>query len=159
MNPFNDHLNFSNNIWDNAYLRRSLTEAEIYNPDERRKLRGQKAGMMRLDDLIALERAIEFPQAHGINPQQVQSLKRVIGDIKRPGPKVPGSPKIRALDADIRRSQKRYAKVFGTEFENEGIADVSDLRQAISFLKTRKHRKEFGGVFPPTSVMPTSSNY
>lgn len=151
-NPFKDHLNLSNNYHDavrqiqeaqlDDILFNALVEAEIHDPDERRKLRGQKAGMLRMDDLIALEKAIESPQSHGINPQQVKSFKRVVGDIKRSGPKVPGSPKIRALDADIRRSQKKYAKVFGTEFENEGVADVSDLRQAISFLKTRKHRKK-----------------
>ena len=159
MNFFNDHLNLSNNIWDNAHIHRLLQEAEIYNPEQRRKMRGQKAGMMRLNDLIALERAIDYPQSHNVTPAQVKSFRRVVGDIKRQGPRSPGSPTIRGLDADIRRSQSKYAKVFGTELEDEGVADVADLRNAISFLKTRKHRKAFHGVFPPTTVMPSSSNY
>jgi hypothetical protein len=159
MNFFKDHLNFSNNIWDNAYIQRSLQEAEIYNPEQRRQMRGQRAGSMRLNDLIALERAIDYPQSHGIGPDEVKSFRRVVGDIKKEGPRNPGNLKIRALDADIRKSQARYAKVFGTEFEDEGVSDVADLRKAISFLKTRKHRKAFHGVFPPTSVMPTSTNY
>ncbi len=98
-----------------------LQEAEIYSP-EQMLARGRSPE-------AAAKRASLLKKIEG---SKDPSLVRVAADIKDTGMPSPGSEKVEAARAANRAAKERYKGVYGTDFPEEGMADISDMRKAIA---------------------------
>jgi hypothetical protein len=102
-------------------FKQHLEEAEIYSP-EQMIARGRSPE-------AAAKRASLLKKIEG---SKDPALVRVAADIKDTGMPSPGSEKVEAARAANRAAKEKYKGVYGTDFPEEGMADVSDMRQAIA---------------------------
>jgi hypothetical protein len=100
-----------------------LQEAEIYS-SEQMGARGRSPE-------AAAKRESFLKKIEGSNDP---SLVRVAADIRDTSMPSPGSEKVEAARAANRAAKERYKGVYGTDFPEEGMADVSDMRKAIAFV-------------------------
>ena len=98
-----------------------LQEAEIYSP-EQMIARGRSPE-------AAARRAALLKNIEGSDDP---ALIRVAADIKDTGMPSPGSEKVEAARAANRAAKEKYKGVYGTDFPEEGMADISDMRKAIA---------------------------
>lgn len=98
-----------------------LQEAEIYS-SEQMLARGRSPE-------AAAKRAAFLKRIEG---SKDPALVRVAADIKDTGMPSPGSEKVEAARAANRAAKEKYKGVYGTDFPEEGMADISDMRKAIA---------------------------
>lgn len=102
-------------------FKQHLEEAEIYSP-EQMIARGRSPE-------AAAKRASLLKKIEG---SKDPALVRVAADIKDTGMPSPGSEKVEAARAANRAAKEKYKGVYGTDFPEEGMADVSDIKKAIA---------------------------